>query len=383
MNPASISGSADRFECVLGFAAPRDQDLHDQRLARGATPGLQRVELLPLPIANRLIVIRSIPDEHFDERAGQPARKRLGRPRERERARLLRGRADVDARSQRVGEHGGRVLLVDQQRAGFAHGSRAVPRQQEPVVGQPLHLADARAWNRPRVATFLPLPPMVGGKHVDAFVVQHAETLSADRLTAEHAEIRREERLCLCVLCALGGYNCFSYHRAQPAKIFTVAECAGRRCPEARQHVLFDDDPVRRSASTRSASSTLRERHHAVARARRKCLGARPCGSPTLPARACRARSGSQSLKCTCQMRSRYLRDGIDRIAAGVREVPGIEAEAQHVRIRPRHQRLDFLRRLDVAGAVMVEDGPDAGRVADGCRHAPGMRREPRPTAQR
>ena len=89
------------------------------RVRRAAPPGSPRTSGLPAPrhqvcsassfshCPSRIawFVVRSIPDEHFDEGAGQRARERFGRPRERERARLLRGRADVDARFERVGQH--------------------------------------------------------------------------------------------------------------------------------------------------------------------------------------------------------------------------------------------------------------------------------------
>src|SRR4029450_10835916 len=68
----------DRLEVLLRLAAPRDQNLDDQRLAGGAAPGLQALELLPLPLANRLLIVGAVADEHLDEGARQRARERIG-----------------------------------------------------------------------------------------------------------------------------------------------------------------------------------------------------------------------------------------------------------------------------------------------------------------
>jgi hypothetical protein len=68
--------------------------------------------------------------------------------------------------------------------------------------------------------------------------------------------------------------------------------------------------------------------------------------------------------------------DGGNRIATGVGEVPGVEAKAKHLRIRPGHQRFDFQGRLDIAAAVMMKDRPDPGGVPDRRRHASGAIRK-------
>jgi len=60
--------------------------------------------------------------------------------------------------------------------------------------------------------------------------------------------------------------------------------------------------------------------------------------------------------------------DRIDGVAAAVCQMPGIEAQPEEIRRRPRHQRLELARRFHVAGGVMVEHRAEAGRVTDcGC----------------
>ena len=177
MKPASIAGRPDASNSSSDSCRREHQHLDHQRLARVPAPRLKRVELFPLPLSNVLLIVRPIPDEHFDEGAGERRRKGIGRPGERKRARFLRGCADVTpARKASAIDRRG-VLLVDQQRAEFANGRDTVASHQECVEGEPLHLGDARPGNRSRVAELLPLPAVIGGEHVDAVGVQHLFTL--------------------------------------------------------------------------------------------------------------------------------------------------------------------------------------------------------------
>ena len=65
-----------------------------------------------------------------------------------------------------------------------------------------------------------------------------------------------------------------------------------------------------------------------------------------------------------------------DRLAAAVVRWPVSRHSPSSAGIGARHQRVDLLRRFDVAGAVMVKDGPKAGRVADRGGDALGTGRE-------
>ena len=60
------------------------------------------------------------------------------------------------------------------------------------------------------------------------------------------------------------------------------------------------------------------------------------------------------------------------RIAAAVHQMARIEAEPQERRRGSRQQRVDFTRRLDVPGAVMVEHRPQAGGIPHRVRDLPG-----------
>src|SRR5205085_9322961 len=79
---------AGRFELVLGLAGSSDENLDDQRLAGGAAPRMQLEQLAKLLVVNRRLVVGPVTDEDLDEGAGERAIERLGRPRERERARF-------------------------------------------------------------------------------------------------------------------------------------------------------------------------------------------------------------------------------------------------------------------------------------------------------
>ena len=70
------------------------------------------------------------------------------------------------------------------------------------------------------------------------------------------------------------------------------------------------------------------------------------------------------------------------RIAAAVRGMSGIKAEPEQIGRRPAHQRVDLVRRLDVGGAVMVENGREAGGASHGARDSFGAGRKRRPTVR-
>ncbi len=75
-------------------------------------------------------------------------------------------------------------------------------------------------------------------------------------------------------------------------------------------------------------------------------------------------------------MRGAELARSGNRISARVRQVAGVEAEAEHVRIGPVHQIRNLLRRLDVGRAVMMEHRAEARRVANRACNALGVRSE-------
>ncbi len=165
-------GSSRRFELVLGLVLSRHEHFEHERLALAAAPGLQRLELGPLFGKRLRLVVPPIAGEHLDERAGERGGKGVGRPRQRNRAGLLRGSSNRESRLQCIGDHGRRILLVDEQRAELARGGGSLPRANEAVVGDALHVADPLPRQRTRVAEFLPLPAMIGGEHVNTMGVK-------------------------------------------------------------------------------------------------------------------------------------------------------------------------------------------------------------------
>ena len=173
MKSASIAGRPTASNVSSGSCRARHEDFHDQ-LSTGATaPCLEHVQLVPLAFADLVRVVRSIADQHLDERADERPLERLRRPCERKRAGLLGGSSDDQTVATCLVDDGRRVLCVQQQRAELAHARRAIAREPEAVGGEPLDLRNPRPRNRSRITPFFPLPPVVGSEHVDALGVQH------------------------------------------------------------------------------------------------------------------------------------------------------------------------------------------------------------------
>src|SRR4026209_2712820 len=99
-----------------------------------------------------------------------------------------RRRGPPSARRRRPARRGGDarrgVLRVDQQRAELVDLGRALTREQEAVEGNALGVADARARNLPGVAPFFPLPPVIGGQHVNTCLAQHSSPYVASRFSS-------------------------------------------------------------------------------------------------------------------------------------------------------------------------------------------------------
>ena len=148
-----------------------------------------------------------------------------------------------------------------------------------------------------------------------------------------------------------------SASEAQPAKILAVTSGAERRRAEARQHVLFDDDPATVVAARRARRSTAAEWHRAAPELAEDAACEPRCDSPTPSVRARAAQRRFAVLEVHVPDAVAVPRDGADRIAAAVRQMPGVEAQAEQRRIRCATSARRSRRRLDVAGAVMMEHG--------------------------
>src|SRR6185436_10380049 len=166
---------------------------------------------------------------------------------------------------------------------------------------------------------------------------------------------------------------CLSWLKSHATKVFAVAACARGRRPEARQDVLLDDDPAGVVLDAQRVQHA-HKRHHSLPELAEDAAAHRRVIVPPFGSRTARELRLA-ILEVNMPDAIAILRDGIDRVAAGVHQMPGVAAEADHLGIGPRHQRLDLPRRLDPAGAVMMEDGADAGAVANrGCHTARAFR---------
>ena len=148
--------------------------------------------------------------------------------------------------------------------------------------------------------------------------------------------------------------------------------------PMPGQHVLLDDDPVVVAVLAELAQHGGKV-HGAAPQLAEDPL---PHRLEVVPRPAARALEDArvEVLEVHVPDAGGVAAVDLERIAAAEHEMAGVEAQADERGIGSLHQLVDFPRRFDEAGAVRMEDGAKAGRVAHRTRDRARIRARTSPT---